>query len=123
MELLDLQTRSHEDEMNRLYSNLGRYSISGHQSEPTTPPEYRDGGFPNVLTRPNRFSASLASPPGLGSARQSRSGSQIASPPIATAQSISHMPSKSVPGSRRNSDEEDDAYDYEPAAPSNRSAA
>src|ERR1051326_7870806 len=121
MALLDLQAKNQEDEMVRLATDLNRFNMSGHQSEPTTPPEYRENGYSNnnsnnntIYPRTNRFSsASLASPPGLASNRQSRSCSQITSPPQATSQSVSHIPSKSVPGSRRNSDEEEDSYDFE----------
>lgn len=96
-----------------------QYNLApGHQSEPTTPPEYRESGFPSVLSRPNRYSsASIASPPGLTN-RPSRSGSQMTSPPsdlnrmftpgAHISANISHIPSKSMPGSRRNSDEDDD---------------
>ena len=115
MELIDLQARREEDEMNRLASDLGRFSNTGHQSEPTTPPEHREAGVTHSLTRPSRFSStSMTSPPGMAvtSNRPSRSGSQIASPSAevlrtVSSQSTAHMPSKSVPGSRRDSDEED----------------
>ena len=115
MELIDLQARREEDEMNRLASDLGRFSNAGHQSEPTTPPEHREAGVTHSLARPSRFSsASMTSPPGVAVAsnRPSRSGSQITSPSTeisrtVSSQSTTHMPSKSVPGSRRDSDEED----------------
>lgn len=115
MELLDLQAKNQEDEMVRLASDLNRYNLSGRQSEPTTPPEYGENGFTSIFPRQNRFSsASLTSPPGLNANRASRSGSQITSPPHhMTSQSISHIPSKSMPGSRRNSDEEEDTYDFD----------
>ncbi|OCK77345.1 ARM repeat-containing protein [Lepidopterella palustris CBS 459.81] len=122
MELIDLQSRREEDDISRLSHEIHRFSVSGHQSEPTTPPEYRDnGGFPSAFSRPNRFSiSSIASPPGTGIStnRQSRSGSQITSPPSVSStvgtqgsQSTNQLPSKSVPGSRRNSDEEAEAED------------
>lgn len=122
MELLDLQSKREEDDIHRLSHEINRFSVSGHQSEPTTPPEYRDNGFPSAFSRPNRFSiSSIASPPGMGTTRASRSGSQIASPPsVSSTQgtATTHIPSKSVPGSRRNSDEEaeDDSYDYDLAS-------
>ena len=85
--------------------------VAGYQSEPTTPPEYRDHVFSSGFPRPNRFSSSsLASPPGLNN-RSSRSGSQLTSPPSEPVQG-SHdngrsdkLPSKSVPGSRRGSND------------------
>lgn len=122
MALIDLQQRNQEDEINRLSNEVGRFGISGHQviprSEPTTPPEHRDPGFPSAFARPNRFSpASLQSPPGLQAlaTRPSRSGSQAASSAFNISSiSMTHLPSKSVPGTRRNSDEEDDdEYEYQ----------
>ena len=126
MDLLDLQTRREETEMDRLTNDLSIQNLSGgHQSEPTTPPEFRESnnGFPTPLSRPNRFSASMLSPPGLQSSlsthsnRTSRNTSQVASPRYyhghSHSQSISHIPSKSVPGSRRGSDEEEETYDFD----------
>ncbi len=128
MQLIDLQTKREEDEMHRLAQDLSHIRTSGHQSEPTTPPEYRDNGFPSAFSRPSRFSsASLTSPPGSSilSNRPSRAGSQVTSPPqIYKTQTVSHISSKSMPGSRRNSDEEDeDLFDYAIASMNPRSAA
>lgn len=115
MQLLDLQQRREEQELAQMQEDLGRSSntTAGHQSEPTTPPEYRESisGFPSVFSRPNRYStSSLTSPPGLYN-RPGRSGSQLASPQSGIIQSRLMMddklPSKSVPGSRRNSDEDE----------------
>lgn len=115
MQLLDLQQRREEQELDRLQEDLGRtnHSATGHQSEPTTPPEYRESssGFPSVFSRPNRYStSSLTSPPGLYN-RPGRSGSQLTSPQSGIIQSRlimdDKLPSKSVPGSRRNSDEDE----------------
>ncbi|RDW83178.1 putative RNA-binding protein [Coleophoma crateriformis] len=120
MQLLDLQQRREEQELAQMQEDLGRannnHSIAaGHQSEPTTPPEYRDSnsGFPSVFSRPNRYStSSLTSPPGLYN-RPGRSGSQLTSPQSGIMQSHlmleDKIPSKSVPGSRRNSDEDEKA--------------
>ena len=88
---------------------------AGHQSEPTTPPEYIDLGFPTPLSRPNRFSASgIMSPPGLIN-RPGRADSQVTSTPIERARAYqaltSGAPSQSVPGSRRDSDEDEDIYE------------
>jgi hypothetical protein len=113
--LLDLQQRREEQELAQMQEDLGRTNINtaGHQSEPTTPPEYREStsGFPSVFSRPNRYStSSLTSPPGLYN-RPGRSGSQLTSPQSGIIQSRFMMddklPSKSVPGSRRNSDEDE----------------
>ena len=118
MELIDLQARREEDEMHRLATDLSRFGTAGNQSEPTTPPEHREAIL-NPVIRPSRFSsASMTSPPvvAVNSTRPSRSGSQIASPSTeisstVSSQSTTIIPSKSVPGSRRDSDEED-ADDY-----------
>ncbi|KAI0406312.1 ARM repeat-containing protein [Xylaria palmicola] len=85
--------------------------LPGHQSEPTTPPEYRDTntGFPNMFSRPNRYSmSSLVSPPGLPLTRPGRSGSVLMSPQSNIMPSRYHddpLPYRSVPTTRRNSDE------------------
>ena len=99
----------------------------GHQSEPTTPPEYRDQVFANMYSRRNRYSSlSLMSPPPAGAnasngasgggSRLSRSGSQLTSPPSEAAQGYQNgsdedkLPSKSVPGSRRGSTDRFSSY-------------
>lgn len=114
MELIDLQSRRNEEEINRLSSD---YNYGKH-SQPTTPPEYSDSnGFPTALSRPNRFSMSAINQ-GLATPRGSRSGSQITSPPSGSqGQQGNGYPSKSVPGSRRNSDEEGDDFDNDDFAP------
>ena len=97
-----------EFEFVRMASDFQSLNFSpGHQSEPATPPEYRDPSYTSVYTNRNRFSsASLTSPPGLNN-RLSRSGSQITSPPSEPAQQngsdSDKLPSKSVPASRRGS--------------------
>ncbi|KAK4247099.1 armadillo-type protein [Corynascus novoguineensis] len=107
---LDAQQRQEERELHKMQEDLAaRYG--GHQSEPTTPPEYRDtSGFPSIFSRPNRYStSSLASPPGLFN-RPGRSGSLLTSPLSGTLPSrfpFDDIPSRSVPGSRRNSDEDE----------------
>ncbi|KAH8820489.1 armadillo-type protein [Xylogone sp. PMI_703] len=114
MQLLDLQQRREEQELAQMQEDLRSNStIAGHQSEPTTPPEYRDtsSGFPSAFSRPNRYSTSaLVSPPGLFN-RPGRSGSLLTSPQSGIMQSRILMddkfPSQSVPGSRRNSDEDE----------------
>lgn len=90
---------------------------AGHQSEPTTPPEPQETGFPTALSRPNRYSSSsIISPPSY-STRSSRAGSQVTSPPNErdrALQALNGYPSFSMPGSRGDSDEEEhDSYDGE----------
>lgn len=115
MHKLDAQQRQEERELVQMQEDLrfGGNGMAGHQSEPTTPPEYREtsSGFPTMFSRPNRYStSSLTSPPGLYN-RPGRSGSQLASPPSGIIQSRfafdDQLPSRSVPGSRRNSDEDE----------------
>ncbi len=92
MQKLDQQQRREEQELAAMQEDLGRMGtggLPGHQSEPTTPPEYREtsSGFPTMFSRPNRYStSSLTSPPGLYN-RPARSGSQLASPQAGMMQS------------------------------------
>lgn len=120
MESFDLQTKREEDVLQHQINEIGTYN--GHQSEPTTPPEYHDNGFPTSLSRPNRYSATITSPTNGRPAnvnRPSRSGSQA----FTYQSTASHNPSKSVPGSRRNSDEEEE-YSFElPAVPAHTGVA
>ncbi|KAF2478649.1 hypothetical protein BDY17DRAFT_55974 [Neohortaea acidophila] len=82
------------------------------QSEPTTPPEYHEP-VRNVTTRTNRYSAaSLTSPPGIPG-RPNRSSTRLTSPAVLGARPYSStnpsaLPSQSVPGSRRHSDDEEE---------------
>ena len=118
MELIDLQSRRDEEEITRLSTDI-KY---GKHSQPTTPPEYSDSnGFPTALSRPNRFSMSSITP-GASTPRGSRSGSHITSPPSASHsnqgnQGNGFLPSQSMPGSRRNSDEEGDEFEHDEFAP------
>jgi hypothetical protein len=126
MELIDLQSRRGEEEIHRLSSEV-RYGKPAH-SQPTTPPEYSDGnGFPTAFSRPNRFSMSSVNP-GMTTphaTRGSRANSQVLSPPSSSF-SNNNLPSHSVPGTRRNSDEEhddhvdDDEDDFFPLSPVSR---
>lgn len=102
----EAEMQKHEQELAQMTEDL-RGPFGGHQSEPTTPPEYREtsSGFPSIFSRPNRYStSSLASPPGLLN-RVGRSGSQISSPPAGILASI--QPPWSTPATRRNSDPDD----------------
>lgn len=128
MAMIDLRQQQEEAEILQMTESLARVNHSaGYQSEPTTPPEYRDSGFPSMLSRPNRFStSSMTSPPGLPN-RSGRSGSQLTSPRTESnhgqSSSSSTMPSKSVPGSRRNSDEDEPGPISPPAMNMHRSTA
>lgn len=113
MQKLDHAQRREELELAQMQEDIGR--MSGHQSEPTTPPEYRENpsGFPSMFSRPNRYSMSslsLTSPPGFQN-RPARSGSILTSPQSGVLPSRfafdDQLPSRSVPGSRRNSDEDE----------------
>lgn len=129
MAVFSKQQALEKEELDRMTIDLQQSSWNGgHQSEPTTPPEYRDSVFGSTFGRSNRYStSSITSPPGLN--RSSRSGSQITSPPSELAQTLhSHitsdtLPSKSVPGSRRGSNEANRAYVPETNGTSRRNAA
>ena len=122
MERLSVKAAHEKQELDQMAQDLQRVNVgAGHQSEPTTPPEYRDQ-FPSVFSRNNRYSmSSLASPPGLNN-RSSRSGSQLTSPPSEIAQTLHNhinsdtLPSKSVPGSRRGSSDRVSVYIPESSA-------
>jgi len=130
MKLLDLQEQglqqpTTQHDIDRMAGRLNRISLTA-VSEPTTPPEYAENGFPNSLSRPSRYSLNnVTSPPGLSN-RLSQSSSHITSPPAGLPSSNTvynqnqSQSTKSMPGSRRNSDEEE----YFPEElPSTRSAA
>ncbi|KAF1918021.1 armadillo-type protein [Ampelomyces quisqualis] len=115
MELIDLQSRRGEEEIHRLSTDL-RYGKQPAHSQPTTPPEYGDGnGFPSAFSRPNRFSMSSINP-GMTTPRGSRANSQVTSPP-ASFLAANGLPSQSVPGTRRNSDEDSDEFDNDDLTP------
>ncbi|KAI1124096.1 ARM repeat-containing protein [Nemania abortiva] len=106
MQKLDQQQRELQEDLRPV---LG---LTGHQSEPTTPPEYRDTnpGFPTMFSRPNRYSmSSLVSPQGAFN-RPGRSGSLLTSPQSGIMPPRYHddsLPYRSVPATRRNSDEDE----------------
>lgn len=109
--LFEAEMVKHEVELSQMMEEHGR--LAGHQSEPTTPPEYRETptGFPSLFSRPNRYSlSSLTSPPGLAN-RSARSGSVLASPqsgmPLNRFAFDDQLPSWSQQMSRRNSDEDE----------------
>ncbi|KAM3423428.1 hypothetical protein BST61_g861 [Cercospora zeina] len=109
LEKVDAETRREVDENIRHEQSVTQLFA---QSEPTTPPEYQTA-FANNFSRPNRYSAaSLISPPGIVT-RPNRASTQLTSPPVGfarpfTATNHTNLPSHSVPGSRRQSDDEED---------------
>jgi hypothetical protein len=118
MKLLELQEEGLQgsgstEDVNRMSGRLNRISLTA-VSEPTTPPEYSENGLSRQYSRSNRYSLNnITSPPGLSN-RFSQSSSHITSPPPSgnfSANSAYNQaqkpPAKSVPGSRRNSDEEE----------------
>ncbi|KAL1968720.1 hypothetical protein VTN77DRAFT_1546 [Rasamsonia byssochlamydoides] len=109
MKLLDLQQEKEKQEMDQLARDLAQASLSGPVSEPTTPPEYRDAGFPTVFSRPTRFStSSVTSSPGIFNIFSP----QVTSPTSQSKPSSVQTPNnrfsvQSVPSSRRNSEEDE----------------
>lgn len=109
-----------------MQEDLGRHNGNpnregGHQSEPTTPPEYQtirehresSSGFPTVLSRPNRYStSSITAPLGQMYSRPGRSSTITSNSQFGMLPSRFTMDEnvmmKSGSGSRRGSDEEDD---------------
>lgn len=120
MQLIELRQQREEQEIAEMTEALGKSHVSaGHQSEPTTPP------LPTRTAHPNRYSASaMLPPPGLRS--QIGPSSQVTSPPPRVYQSQvtpTKLPSKSVPGSRRNSDDMEPEEQFEEEVHPHRSAA
>jgi len=112
VEQVDPELRKEVDENMRHEIAVSRMLA---QSEPTTPPEYADA-FPSALSKPNRYSLqSLTSPPGIIN-RPSRASTQLTSPPNLYNRPFSshnpNLPSQSMPGSRRQSDDEEDEDDF-----------
>ena len=130
LEKFNIQQAREKQQLDQMTQDLMRVELSaGHQSEPTTPPEYRDQVYSSVFPRTNRYSSSsLASPPGLNN-RSSRSGSILTSPPSELAQTLHNhinkdtLPSKSVPGSRRGSNDKLASYNPEMSGTSQRAPA
>ena len=135
LEKFSKQQALQEKELEQMVVDLQAINFSpGHQSEPTTPPEYRDYdreyGFPTIYPRrSNRYSSpSVVSPPGLSN-RMSRSGSLLNSGatealPAPQSTTVSDkLPSKSVPTSRRGSNDRVSAYFTENTGLGQRSAA
>ena len=129
LRLMEMQERAltgnSDIEVANISARVSRTSLNGPVSEPTTPPEYAQGAFSNSrYSRSSRLSAnSIMSPPGLGH-RLSQASSQIASPAGRLSGSMyqaQRASTKSMPGSRRGSDEEEDyAEDLPNIRPSGR---
>lgn len=132
LKMLELQEESlkaggNSKDLESISKRFNRVSLnSGPVSEPTTPPEHSESGYSSRVSRSSRYSmTNIMSPPGLSN-RFSQSSSHITSPP-STHLSLNGMygqtqkpPAKSMPGSRRGSDEEED---YPEELPITRSAA
>lgn len=125
MAMIDPETRREVDEHQRLEQDISMFT-SGHLSEPTTPPEYYSSV--NRVHSARLSTASLASPPGFPT-RPSRPGSQLASPqttfsrPVTSHVHSTSIPSRSVPASRRGSDEDDEDTSFSFADMNHRAAA
>ncbi|KAH8691131.1 hypothetical protein BGW36DRAFT_400483 [Talaromyces proteolyticus] len=114
MKLLDLQHEREKQEMDQLARDLANAGLSGPVSEPTTPPEYRDTTFSSAFPRHTRFStSSVTSSPGIFNIF---SPSSVTSPPTTShtnrngttpTANNQRFSVQSVPGSRRNSEEEE----------------
>ncbi|KAK5101414.1 hypothetical protein LTS08_005021 [Lithohypha guttulata] len=120
-----LQMGNASQDVDRFSTGFQRMSLNGPVSEPTTPPDYAEDVFSTRYSRSSRVSMSnVTSPPGL-SKRTSTASSKIMSPPgnrmsMSGLYSTHRQSTKSMPGSRRGSDEEEDYLDQ---LPTNRSAA
>nr|POF01435.1 hypothetical protein CFP56_76152 [Quercus suber] len=111
LDKVDPETRREVEEGLRHEDSITQMMAS---SEPASPPGYGNN-FPSAFPRPNRYSMnSLTSPPGIAT-RPNRSSTQLTSPssnlvrPYTSGNvTASATPSHSVPGSRRQSDDEDE---------------
>ncbi|QIX02290.1 hypothetical protein AMS68_007807 [Peltaster fructicola] len=114
IEQIDPETRREVDE-NLRHEHAVSQMIA--QSEPTTPPDYSDA-FPSAFSKPNRYSmTSLTSAPSMFT-RPNRASTQFTSPPMGLSRlynGSNNLPSQSVPGSRRHSDDEEDIDDLMPS--------
>ncbi|KAF8540796.1 armadillo-type protein [Trichophaea hybrida] len=113
MKLMELQNRKDEEDILLMAQNLDRMalmnnshdrlSLSAGPSEPTTPPEFRDAppyGRPKAAMPPASL---LATPPTVSNRLDQQ---QLITPPAEDVLShLSQSNARSVPGSRRNSDE------------------
>jgi len=108
LERMEILERQNELEIRRMAQELTHNPLpksTGH-SEPTTPPEFKDMTFTERRGRNGFMSGSLLStPPSLS--RHEKATHQLMTPPAEEILPIfgQKTPSKSVPSSRRNSDE------------------
>lgn len=113
MKLMDIQNRKDEEEILLMAQDLDRLahlgpggthdriSMPGGPSEPATPPEFRETPYGRPKQMPP--SSLLATPPTVSSRPDQQ---QLITPPSEDVLSLmSQSNSRSVPGSRRNSDE------------------
>lgn len=114
MELIDPETRREVDEVKRLEHDISQFT-SGVLSEPATPPDYHRSMNGSAVPYSNRFSGSFMTSPSF----LNRTSAQVTSPGVEyqrpfTSHAANQMPSRSVPGSQRNSDHEgsDDDHTY-----------
>jgi len=115
MEMIDPETRREVDDIQRLEADINHFT-SGVLSEPATPPDHRKIISHSNLPYSNRFSASFMTSPNT-TTRPLRSATQVASPGVNYARPLTsgaapQIPSRSVPGSQRNSDHESSDDDY-----------
>ncbi|KAF8468427.1 armadillo-type protein [Kalaharituber pfeilii] len=118
LERMELQERQNELEIRRITQELSNPlpKSTGH-SEPTTPPEFKDIAFSDRRVRTGFMPSSLlATPPSI--ARHEAAAHQLMTPPAEDILPIfgQKAPSKSVPNSRRNSDENE--FGTQPEEPS-----
>jgi len=114
MELIDPETRREVDEVKRLEHDISQFT-SGVLSEPATPPDYHRSLNGSAVPYTNRFSGSFVTSPSFAN----RTSAQVNSPGAEyqrpfTSHAANQIPSRSVPGSQRNSDHEgsDDDHTY-----------
>ena len=111
MKIMELQNRRDEEEILRMAQNLDRMalvenkseriSLSTGHSEPTTPPELRDGPFGRPKIGLSSGTA-LATPPTLSTRPEQQQ--HLITPPAEDV--LSHLSQGNKPASRRNSDED-----------------
>lgn len=93
MDQLNIENRQEQMELQRLSQELGYHGGAGHNSEPTTPPEFRDAGFPSILSRPNRFSGSSLLSSAVSSRKPTGQNSSVTSPPTERARAYNALTS------------------------------
>jgi hypothetical protein len=111
MKMMELQNRKDEEEILRIAQNLDRMalmenkaervSLSTGQSEPTTPPELRDGPFGRSKVGLSAATV-LATPPSINNRPEQQP--QLITPPADEVLSLLSQDKK--PATRRNSDED-----------------